>query len=170
MNRSKVAEELGSGELAAAAGVSVDTLRHYERRGLLAIARRLPNGYRRFPRGSVARVQLIQRALSMGFGLDELTRILRARDGGRPPCQEVRALAAAKLADVERRIESLAAFRKDLVRTLADWDRRLAARRPSEPARLLESLAVDLESEPAASSMWRGAQFDRRRKKKETPR
>ena len=168
MNRTKAGRELSSGELAAAAGVSVDTLRYYERRGLLPAARRLPNGYRRFTEASVGRVQLIQRALSMGFALDELTRILRARDGGRPPCQEVRALAAAKLADLERRIEGLTAFRGQLVRTLADWDRRLASRQPSEPARLLESLSVDLESEPSTSSIWRGARFDRRRKKKET--
>lgn len=168
-DRSLEDAELGSGALARAAGVSVDTLRHYERRGLLPAARRLSNGYRRFPRAAVARVQLIQRALSMGFGLDELTRILRARDGGRAPCREVRALAAAKLADVELRIESLAAFRDELARTLADWDRRLEAGRPSEPVRLLESLAAAGE-ESSASSIWRGARFDRRRQKKERSR
>jgi len=92
--------DLRSGELAAAAGVSVDTLRHYERRGLIEPARRLANGYRSYPRAAVSRVRLIQSALSMGFGLDELARILRARDGGRSPCQEVRALAAGKLEEV----------------------------------------------------------------------
>jgi DNA-binding transcriptional MerR regulator len=162
--------DLGSGELAAAAGVSVDTLRHYERRGLLPAARRLANGYRRFPASAAARVRLIQRSLAMGFGLDELTRILRARDGGRAPCREVRALAAEKLADVERRIESLAAFREELVRTLADWDRRLDAGRPSEPARLLETLSAVTDPESSASSICRGARFDRRRRKKEKPR
>jgi len=163
-------QELRSGEVAASAGVSVDTLSYYERRGLLQVPRRLRNGYRRYPPSAVARVRLIQRALSIGFGLDELASILRSRDGGMPPCRQVRALAGEKLADVERRIESLAAFRDELARTLADWDRRLDRGRPSEPARLLESLPVEAGGSSASSSLLRGARFDRRRKKKESSR
>lgn len=159
-----------SGELAAAAGVSVDTLRHYERRGLLPPARRLANGYRSYPRAAVSRVRLIQQALSMGFGLAELARILRARDGGKPPCEEVRSLAAGKLAEVERQIEGLVAFREQLRRTLSDWDRRLKGRTKSEPARLLESLTADIgANRKEGSSFWKGARFDGRRKKREKP-
>ena len=160
----KDSAELKSGELAAAAGVSVDTLRHYERRGLIAPARRLANGYRSYPREAIARVLLIQRALSIGFGLEELGRVLRARDGGRIPCHEVRELAAGKLQEVEERIESLISFRDTLRRTLSDWDRRLAGGKRAEPARLLESLSSEAETETRASSFWRGARFDRRRR------
>ena len=164
------ADELSSGALARATGTSTDTLRHYERRGLLPPARRLVNGYRRFPVAAVARVNLIQRAVAMGFGLQELSRILKSKDRGRPPCQEVRALAAEKLKALEDQIERLIEFRETLRRTLDGWDRRLEARGDaSEPARLLESLSANLESVSSGSSIWRGSRFDRRHSnKKET--
>ena len=156
-----------SGQLAAKAGVSADTLRHYERRGLLAAAKRLPNGYRLYPPEALDRVLLIQRALSVGFGLDELARLLRARDRGQPPCREVRALAARKLEDVEQQLESLASFRATLKSTLRDWDARLEKRRGDEPARLLDTLVAGREGESPTPSPLRGIQFDRRTRRKE---
>ena len=156
-----------SGQLAAKAGVSADTLRHYERRGLLAAAKRLPNGYRLYPTEALDRVLLIQRALGVGFSLDELTKLLRARDRGQPPCREVRALAARKLEDVEQQLESLASFRATLLATLRDWDARLAQRRGEEPARLLETLVAGREDEAPTPSPLRGLRFDRRARRKE---
>jgi DNA-binding transcriptional MerR regulator len=157
---------LRSGELAAAAGIGVDSLRHYERLGLLPSPPRLENGYRSYPAESLARVRLIQRAHDVGFDLKELARILQARDRGEHPCREVRALGAGKLADVEREIEALQAFRETLRRTLADWDRRLARSRKGEPARLLESLVFSLGTTNAPPQL-RGARFDRRKRRKE---
>ena len=157
-----------SGQLAAKAGVSADTLRHYERRGLLAPARRLANGYRSYPPEALDRVLLVQRALGAGFSLDELAKLLRARDRGQPPCREVRALAARKLEEVERQLESLATFRATLEATLSDWDARLEKRRGNEPAGLLESLAGGQE-ETRTSSPLRGLRFDRRTRRKEKP-
>ena len=93
-----------SGEIARNAGVSVDTLRHYERRGLLPKPRRLDNGYRIYPPEALERVLLIQRALSVGFTLDELEKLLRARDRGHPPCLEVRSIAARRLREVEQQL------------------------------------------------------------------
>ena len=156
-----------SGQLAAKAGVSADTLRHYERRGLLAAARRLPNGYRLYPAEALDRVLLIQRALSVGFGLDELAKVLRARDRGQPPCREVRALAARKLEDVEQQLKALASFRATLQATLRDWDARLEKRRGEEPARLLDTLVAGREDERPTPSPLRGIQFDRRTRRKE---
>jgi DNA-binding transcriptional MerR regulator len=156
-----------SGQLAAKAGVSADTLRHYERRGLLAVARRLPNGYRLYPPEALDRVFLIQRALSVGFGLDELARLLRARDRGQAPCREVRALAARRLEDVEQQMESLASFRATLQATLRDWDARLEKRRGEEPARLLEALVAGRDDETPTPSPLRGIRFDRRARRKE---
>ena len=118
-----------SGELAAKAGVSVDTLRHYERRGLVAPARRLPNGYRSYPPEALSRVLLVQRALGVGFSLAELAKLLRARDRGQAPCREVRAMAARKLEEVDQQLEALASFRATLQATLRDWDARLENRR-----------------------------------------
>lgn len=130
-----------SGELARLAGVSTDTLRHYERKGVLPLARRLNNGYRRYPPDSLDRVRLIRRALAVGFTLDELAQFLRARDRGQAPCREVRALAAEKLTEVESRLTELLAVRDDLQATLVDWDKRLAGKKAGQRAGLLDALA-----------------------------
>jgi len=153
-----------SGEIAQRAGVSADTLRHYERKGLLAKPRRLENGYRMYPPEALDRVRLIQRALSVGFTLDELARLLSARDRGRPPCREVRVIAVRKLREVEQQLEDLARFRETLELMLRDWDVRLANMDGEAPARLLESLA----SKPQVrGSPLRAIAFDRRGKRKE---
>ena len=129
------------GKLAAACGVSVDTLRHYERKGVLT-ASRSSNGYRRYHFRALARVQLVRRALAMGFTLDELGAVLRTRDHGGVPCRRVRELAAAKLAAVEAQLLSLLVLRDELRRTLKDWDKRLAHAGTAVPAGLLEALAA----------------------------
>ena len=131
-----------AGELAKAAGVSTDTLRHYERKGVLAAPRRSPNGYREYTPESLERVLLVRRALAVGFTLDELASILRARERGVAPCSEVRALAAAKLSLVESRLGELAVLRDELKATLAEWDSRLAKTASGERAGLLETLAA----------------------------
>ena len=133
-------EYLRSGELAKAAGVSPDTLRHYEKRGLLPAPRRLANGYRAYPLEAARRVLLIQRALSVGFTLDELGRVLEARDRGRPPCRQVRAIAEEKLRELESRIRELSTLRRNLKTTLSLWDDRLASTPDGAPARLLDAL------------------------------
>ena len=111
-----------SGELARLAGVSTDTLRHYERIGVLAVARRTANGYRQYPDQALDRVNLVRRALAMGFSLSELTRILKERDRGGAPCRQVRALATEKLAQLERRIAEAQLLRDQLKTTLKSWD------------------------------------------------
>jgi DNA-binding transcriptional MerR regulator len=79
------APALGPREVAARCRVSADTLRHYERKGLLPAPARTRAGYRRYAPETVARVQMVQRALLAGFTLDELARVLRDRDRGQPP-------------------------------------------------------------------------------------
>lgn len=141
---SKVAtfpENLLAGELARLAGVSTDTLRHYERKGVLPKPLRLPNGYRKYPASSLERVRLIRRAIALGFTLDELARFLKAREEGRPPCREVRALAAEKLRELEKRLEEMLALRDELRETLTDWETRLARSNDKERAGLLDALA-----------------------------
>ncbi len=91
-----------SGELSRLAGVSVDTLRHYERLGILSKPPRTNGGYRDYPANSLERVRLVQRALKVGFSLSELATILRMRDGGQAPCQRVRAIAEQKLEEVKQ--------------------------------------------------------------------
>jgi MerR family mercuric resistance operon transcriptional regulator len=131
---------LYSTELARLAGVSTDTLRHYERRGLVPRPPRSSNGYRQYPLETAERVRVVQRALAVGFSLDELARILGERDKGKAPCREVQALAQLKLADVERRIAELEALRIELQLILQDWELRLMETEPGGRANLLDSL------------------------------
>jgi DNA-binding transcriptional MerR regulator len=131
-----------SGELARLAGVSTDTLRHYERKGVLAAPRRLSNGYRVYPAEALERIRLVRRSLTVGFTLDELARILKQRDGGSAPCHQVRDLAVTKLAEVEERLKEMKGVRNELRAMLQDWNRKLAQTADGNQARLLETLAT----------------------------
>lgn len=135
-----------SGELARLANLSTDTLRHYERLGLLPKPLRTAGGYRNYPRNTLDRVQLIRRALSVGFSLPELTAILKIRDRGGVPCHQVRALAESKLTEVKEKIRELGVMRRQLEHILEKWDGKLAHARQGEQARLLGSLVEQPET------------------------
>ncbi len=140
-NATTPARPLRSGALARLAGVSTDTLRFYERRGLLAPPPRDASGYRRYPIDAVNRVHLIQHALDAGFSIDELAGILKARDAGSAPCRQVFQIATTRLRELEERVSALTALRDRLRATLADWERRLAATPPGQRAALLDGLS-----------------------------
>ena len=132
---------LSSGELAKRAGISTDTLHHYERLGVLTEVERAGNGYRQYPVESVARVAAIRQALDLGFTLQELGRFFAARMSGKPPCRQVRALASEKLEAVRAQMAALRKLEEELERIIGDWDERLSAADPEGvPARLLDSL------------------------------
>jgi len=131
---------LRSTPLARLAGVSPDTLRHYERKGLLPKAARSANGYREYPAEACARVRMVRRAVALGFTLDELARIVRVRDQGGAPCHEVRALAARKLALIERRLAELQQAHDRLADVLERWDGLLAQTPRGRRAALLDAL------------------------------
>jgi DNA-binding transcriptional MerR regulator len=130
---------LRAGEAARLAGVSADTLRHYERKGLLK-PHRAPNGYREYPRQAIERIRLIRSALAIGFKLDDLERIFKVRDAGGAPCRQVRELAAAKLDELEALVRDLTSVRDAMRALMKDWDNRLGSAPENEPARLLETL------------------------------
>ena len=136
------------GQLAKAAGVSADTLRHYERKGLLGKPSRLANGYRVYAPADLERVMLVRRALAIGFSLDELSEVLQVRDHGGAPCRRVRDLAARKLSDVEGQLNDVLALQAELRRTLEDWDRRLAQHTSGTRSGLLEALAASTNHKP----------------------
>ena len=131
------------GQAAARAGISADTIRYYERIGVLPKPPRSAAGYRRYSDAHVGRMVFVRDAARFGFPLRELAGFLKSRDKGQPPCHSVRAAGDRLLADLDRQIAELTAARSNMVRTLADWDRRLAAAPRGTPARLLESLAGD---------------------------
>jgi MerR family transcriptional regulator, copper efflux regulator len=131
---------LRSAQLARLAGVSADTLRVYEAKGLLPRARRSANGYREYPPEACTRVRLVRRAVALGFTLDELASIVKVRDQGGAPCAEVRALAAEKLALVEERLAEMQDARDRLRGVLERWDVLLAATPKGGRAALLDAL------------------------------
>ncbi|HSP15245.1 MAG TPA: heavy metal-responsive transcriptional regulator [Thermoanaerobaculia bacterium] len=132
--------DLRIGEVAKACGVSVDTIRHYERLRVIPEAHRDANGYRRYPQTAIAGVLMVRRALRIGFTLDELARIFKKRAAGQTPCGEVRALAVKKLDELEERIREMVAVREALASTIESWKQRLEATPAGELAHLLESL------------------------------
>jgi DNA-binding transcriptional MerR regulator len=152
------APALAPREIARQCGVSPDTLRHYERKGLLPRPARTGRGHRRYSAETVARVLLVQRALVVGFTLDELARVLRERDRGDVPCRGVRDLVATRLADLEDRLRQLTALRRELRQLLTTWDRTLATTPAGQPAHLLQSLlghtALGRSPRPARR-LWR---------------
>jgi DNA-binding transcriptional MerR regulator len=158
---------LRAGELARRTGVSTDTLRHYERRGLLR-PNRDANGYRLYPERAVQRVLLVRRALSLGIGLDELRSLLKSRERGQPPCRRVRELAANKLSELEARLLEITAACEDLRELLASWDRQLNMTASSEPVRLLEApIAADAAIFEKLARVRHTQRNQSKRKKKE---
>jgi Predicted transcriptional regulators len=129
------------GELAVAAGVSTDTLRHYERKGVLPRPPRMANGYRHYPASALERIKVIRSSLAIGFTLDELARILSERDKGGTPCREVHGLAVKKLSDLDEQIRALTELRKRLRSIVDDWKGRLPPAGSIKQARLLDGLS-----------------------------
>jgi len=129
-----------SGHFARLTRVSTDTLRHYERLGLLPAPRRTPSNYRDYAPSAEGRVTLIQRALRVGFSLPELKAILAVRDKGGLPCRRVHRLLHEKLRAMDEQIAALLAWRTDVKKLLRGWDQRLARTPAGHAARLLEAL------------------------------
>jgi DNA-binding transcriptional MerR regulator len=107
-----------TGELAAAAGVNRETLRYYERRGLLSHPDRSPGGHRLYPPEAATRLRVVKAAQRLGFTLDEVADLLDAgRRRGRTDGLQAR--ARSKLAEVEQRIADLETIRENLTAALA---------------------------------------------------
>ncbi|MBZ5688465.1 MAG: heavy metal-responsive transcriptional regulator [Acidobacteriia bacterium] len=139
---------LRSGQVAEMTGVSPDTIRHYERIGILPHPPRSCGGYRLYSADVIERVHLVRRALQLGFTLAELSEILRVRDKGGIPCRRVLHLAEEKLRSLEHQIAELRqtqTYMKSLVR---QWRSKLALTDPSSKALLLHSLIDDGSSLP----------------------
>lgn len=108
---------LSIGQLAKRTGVPIDTIRHYERIGLLRPAARLASGYRRYGDTERRRLEFVLRAKSLGFTLQEIDGLL-ALSADRN-VEQVRRRATARLEDVERRIAELARVRDSLRKLIA---------------------------------------------------
>lgn len=116
----QVTTELTIGRLAGAAGVNVETIRYYQRRGLMAEPDKPTNGHRRYACAAIKRLRFIKRAQVLGFTLDEVGSLLDL-DQARA-CSETRELAAHKLQVIEEKLADLMAMRKALTALLRQCD------------------------------------------------
>ena len=107
------------GELAQSAGVPIDTVRYYERQGLLPEPQRQPSGYRRYQTADVLRLRFVRRAKALGFTLREISELLQLSGRSGEDMAAVRASAAARLADVERKLDELTRIRDGLRQLVA---------------------------------------------------
>lgn len=119
-------DEFRIGEVATRAGVSIDTVRYYERRRLLPVAPRTANGYRVFTLGTIDRVCFIKQAQDLGFSLDEISTLLTTN--GTSDCMRVHDLLDAKLKELDSRMKSMLEFRAKLMHYLAECEEELKKR------------------------------------------
>ncbi|WP_149263317.1 MerR family transcriptional regulator [Actinomadura sp. K4S16] len=148
-----------SGQLAAAAGVNQQTLRYYERRGLLAEPRRTPGGHRLYPTDAVTRLRVIKAAQRLGFTLREVTELLEAgAHRHRLPDASLEARARAKLDEVQAKIADLTVIADTLRQTLTtgctdlvECSRRLAC--PIPFTELADRTADDMPATTRANTV-----------------
>lgn len=115
--------ELRIGELASRSGVSVDTVRYYERHRLLPGAARTAGGFRLFKPDAVERIRFIKQAQALGFSLNEIGEILKT--GGAAECRRVRDLLWEHLIELDARIKAMREFRRTLAGHFAECEQEL---------------------------------------------
>ncbi|HZR03101.1 MAG TPA: Hg(II)-responsive transcriptional regulator [Burkholderiales bacterium] len=139
--------ELTIGKLAAVAGVNIETIRYYQRRGLLDEPEKPLGGYRRYPADTAKRVRFIKRAQQLGFTLEEVKGLLLLDDGQK--CGETRLLAERKLALIEQRIDDLIRMQRTLKGLIAEC---ADGRRPRSCPIIGTLAAADLRPAAAINS------------------
>jgi DNA-binding transcriptional MerR regulator len=149
-----MAKDLKIGEVAALAGVRVDTVRFYERLGLLPVAARAPSGYRFFAPAAVERIQFVKRAQALGFTLDETAEILRSLDAGTVDYAQGSARLRKMLARIDEKVAELRGVRRELAKMLATFE--------AGSCEELERTARRIRSAPSSSSGKHASQRSRR--------
>ena len=133
-----------SAEVAEQAGVNVQTLRYYERRGLLREPARSGSGYRAWGPEAVRVIRFVKRAQQLGFTLREIDSLLELAEGGPASCETARELALEKAAQLDAKIATLSAMR-DSLQQLADTCTRARSRRHCP---ILDAIGTGQEGAP----------------------
>jgi DNA-binding transcriptional MerR regulator len=110
------------GEVARRAGIGVETLRFYERSGLLDRPARTEGGYRLYDAEALKTLEFIRRAQALGFSLEEIKRIIAESRAGQRPCAEVRETVRRRLVELDEQMAQIRRFRNALAATLKQWD------------------------------------------------
>jgi len=110
------------GRVAKKSGVPIDTIRYYEKRGLLKTPERSEGGFRKYPEKTTEQLRFIKRAQDMGFTLKEIKDVMQCSEAGLKPCCDlVRRLLEKKLGEFEIKIKDLQRMRKNLKSLLSEW-------------------------------------------------
>jgi DNA-binding transcriptional MerR regulator len=149
---------LRSGDVARLTGVSADTIRHYERLGIVPNPQRTISGYRMYPRETIERVNLAQRAVRLGFSLAELAEIFATRDGGGVPCHRVLSLTEDKLRSLDHQIKELQQTQQYMRELVRQWRKKLKSTPAGSKAHLLHSLADAPRTKPKSNGLRRRPQ------------
>jgi DNA-binding transcriptional MerR regulator len=111
------------GEVAKRSGLGIETLRFYERSGVLESPSRTESGYRVYDEAVLERLAFIKQAQALGFSLNEVKRIIDDARAGTSPCAEVREMVRRRLTELDARLREMRRYRTELAKTLAEWDR-----------------------------------------------
>jgi DNA-binding transcriptional MerR regulator len=115
-------QRLKIGEVSKRSGVGIETLRFYEKGGLLPRPARTGSGYRMYDEQVLQRLDFIKRAQVLGFSLDEIRQIINEKQAGQSPCMKVREVVRRRLHELDERMAQMRRFRKELAEALAEWD------------------------------------------------
>ncbi len=126
------------GEIAHKIGVQPESIRYYERIGLLPKAKRSTGGYRVFTREHLERVELIKKMQALGFSLEQIRRMLELKFTRGHSCQHVRAGLRQRLEAIDHQIEDLKAFRIEVAQALKTCERSLAVHASGDYCPILE--------------------------------
>ena len=129
-------EVMTIGQLAKRGRVNLETVRYYERRGLIPRPPRWPSGYRQYSQDSVARIEFIKRAKELGFSLKEISELLSLRVDPATTCAVVKRRAEVKIADIEDKIRYLQKMKRALSKLTASC----RGRGPTSECPILEAL------------------------------
>jgi len=129
------------GEVSRQTGIGIETLRFYEKSGLLEKPARTHSGYRMYSSDVLDRLGFIKRAQVLGFSLDEIKKVIDDARKGHSPCEGVREIARKRLGELDQRMREMARYRKELSETLDEWDR--VGRAPGHICGLIETAKVE---------------------------
>jgi len=139
--RRSTPQTLKIGEVAKLGDVGIETLRFYERQGLIDRPARTESGYRLYDRTVLEQIEFIKRAQTLGFSLAEIARIIAERRAGGSPCLEVRQIVRERLRELDARLVELERYRAELASTLEEWD--ALGDTPGHVCGLIEGARID---------------------------
>ena len=122
-HQQKPVDQMKIGEVSRRTGVGIETLRFYEKSGLLDAPRRTYSGYRVYDADILDRIGFIKQAQVLGFTLTEIARLIQHKQKGESPCEEVREIVETRLGELEERIRQMEQYRRELTATLQEWER-----------------------------------------------